>query len=71
MLDQGRPVSEKVVFCVYGLDVKVIIILKNADVIACDEWAAFTDWEQLPVSYTHLTLPTNTVTCRSRWSPYH
>ena len=24
-----------------------------------------------PVSYTHLTLPTNTVTCRSRWSPYH
>ena len=25
----------------------------------------------LPVSYTHLTLPTNTVTCRSRWSPYH
>ena len=25
----------------------------------------------IPVSYTHLTLPTNTVTCRSRWSPYH
>ena len=25
----------------------------------------------MPVSYTHLTLPTNTVTCRSRWSPYH
>ena len=23
------------------------------------------------VSYTHLTLTTNTVTCRSRWSPYH
>ena len=23
-----------------------------------------------PVSYTHLTLPTNAV-CRSRWSPYH
>ena len=22
------------------------------------------------VSYTHLTLPTKTVTCRSRWSPY-
>ena len=22
------------------------------------------------VSYTHLTLPTNTVTCRYRWSPY-
>ena len=23
------------------------------------------------VSYTHLTLPTNRVACRSRWSPYH
>ena len=24
-----------------------------------------------PVSYTHLTLPTSSVMCRSRWSPYH
>ena len=24
-----------------------------------------------PVSYTHLTLPTIRLTCRSRWSPYH
>ena len=24
-----------------------------------------------PVSYTHLTLPTNNPWCRSRWSPYH
>ena len=24
----------------------------------------------IPVSYTHLTLPTNLL-CRSRWSPYH
>ena len=24
-----------------------------------------------PVSYTHLTLPTTDVVCRSRWSPYH
>ena len=23
------------------------------------------------VSYTHLTLPTTTPQCRSRWSPYH
>ena len=23
------------------------------------------------VSYTHLTLPTNLRSCRSRWSPYH
>ena len=24
-----------------------------------------------PVSYTHLTLPTSWMKCRSRWSPYH
>ena len=24
-----------------------------------------------PVSYTHLTLPTIILPCRSRWSPYH
>ena len=23
------------------------------------------------VSYTHLTLPTTCLSCRSRWSPYH
>ena len=27
--------------------------------------------EMEPVSYTHLTLPTNARECRSRWSPYH
>ena len=25
----------------------------------------------IPVSYTHLTLPTKSRECRSRWSPYH
>ena len=25
----------------------------------------------MPVSYTHLTLPTTARRCRSRWSPYH
>ena len=25
----------------------------------------------IPVSYTHLTLPTTSRRCRSRWSPYH
>ena len=28
------------------------------------------DWLH-PVSYTHLTLPTRSCQCRSRWSPYH
>ena len=27
--------------------------------------------ETTPVSYTHLTLPTKSDECRSRWSPYH
>ena len=28
------------------------------------------DYDVIPVSYTHLTLP-RLLTCRSRWSPYH
>ena len=28
-------------------------------------------YDATPVSYTHLTLPTKQVQCRSRWSPYH
>ena len=27
--------------------------------------------KRVAVSYTHLTLPTNSKMCRSRWSPYH
>ena len=27
--------------------------------------------QKAPVSYTHLTLPTRSIKCRSRWSPYH
>ena len=27
--------------------------------------------DDVPVSYTHLTLPTTQQLCRSRWSPYH
>ena len=44
-------------------------------------WAAYAaDFKELriateagyaPVSYTHLTLPTTTPQCRSRWSPSH
>ena len=30
-----------------------------------------TGGETMPVSYTHLTLPTKLEWCRSRWSPYH
>ena len=33
--------------------------------------ASFKTLVTTPVSYTHLTLPTITTVCRSRWSPYH
>ena len=32
---------------------------------------SFTSPHIEPVSYTHLTLPTIALLCRSRWSPYH
>ena len=31
----------------------------------------FNNQEPGSVSYTHLTLPTIQLSCRSRWSPYH
>ena len=35
------------------------------------EREAETQAEGEAVSYTHLTLPTKSLSCRSRWSPYH
>ena len=37
---------------------------------ATDHWARLAD-QAVAVSYTHLTLPTIALLCRSRWSPYH
>ena len=34
-------------------------------------WPREITWGLMAVSYTHLTLPTIHVECRSRWSPYH
>ena len=42
--------------------------------LALHDWNVdFAAWcsYKYPVSYTHLTLPTSCVQCRSRWSPYH
>ena len=41
---------------------------KNHMIMVIDVEKAF---DKVPVSYTHLTLPTNFKRCRSRWSPYH
>ena len=35
------------------------------------EQSTLTTQGQVAVSYTHLTLPTKVLVCRSRWSPYH
>ena len=46
----------------------------EANRISQDEWfkkIAIPNIEKIPVSYTHLTLPTIQRSCRSRWSPYH
>ena len=41
----------------------------TARVAALEEIVGEEEYE--PVSYTHLTLPTSSERCRSRWSPYH
>ena len=46
----------------------VLIYLRPAWGLAL---VAFTFPFYVPVSYTHLTLPTIILPCRSRWSPYH
>ena len=40
-------------------------------VIAGIATSAISSYATVPVSYTHLTLPTTCTPCRSRWSPYH
>ena len=49
--------------------------LKDEDVrkiLAANDWEKdFILQRAKAVSYTHLTLPTNLLSCRSRWSPYH
>ena len=56
-----------------GKDVSVVVLEKGSEPGAHILSGAVMDPRAItePVSYTHLTLPTNTVTCRSRWSPYH
>ena len=42
-----------------------------ANTVGADYWEIMCSDEDDTVSYTHLTLPTIHVECRSRWSPYH
>ena len=44
---------------------------KTLKVTAAKEDGSTVEFDAVPVSYTHLTLPTIAAECRSRWSPYH
>ena len=51
-----------------GTSSNVVSYLARGDVALS---VTMTSVSTLPVSYTHLTLPTKPYGCRSRWSPYH
>ena len=59
------------------LKLHAIIDKLNPDLRSVDEFNGqkrvreFYAMKPEAVSYTHLTLPTTPVACRSRWSPYH
>ena len=49
----------------------VVVIVAGNDYLDEGECVANESVDVTAVSYTHLTLPTTPVACRSRWSPYH
>ena len=71
---RGRVVTESEVIA-DGAIVFDEVILKcgAASKVLCEGEAARAERIDgyIPVSYTHLTLPTKPYGCRSRWSPYH
>ena len=48
-----------------------VIVLSLVLIFAIRNSALDVPLSLVPVSYTHLTLPTKSDECRSRWSPYH
>ena len=57
-----RKILFRIVFIVAALGISGWILVQTFDDL---------DLDAIPVSYTHLTLPTKEDECRSRWSPYH
>ena len=61
----------------YGTELKLVTrrIERHTVVVGAelqrDYRDAMRNFDTVPVSYTHLTLPTKEDECRSRWSPYH
>ena len=54
---------------------KEVVLPANYEVFhdgdPCENYIFVIDGATRAVSYTHLTLPTRSCQCRSRWSPYH
>ena len=73
LLDRGweatRVLEEALVagMTIVGIDFRDGILFVPEVLMAANSMKA----GMAPVSYTHLTLPTNTNACRSRWGPYH
>ena len=60
----------------YNTDTSTYVTLEDlAEMVRAERdfvvYDAKTGEDLTPVSYTHLTLPTSCVQCRSRGSPYH
>ena len=64
--------ANKVVALDGGLvDIGSVANTESANIKDCLNYERGIEHGYTPVSYTHLTLPTIHVECRSRWSPYH
>ena len=67
-LRSDPPVSEKEFFANLLLDVFFLTLVLY---FTGGSTNPLVSYYLIPVSYTHLTLPTRCHRCRSRWSPYH
>ena len=60
-LPSREIIADSVEYMVNAHTADALVCISNCDKIT----------PGMPVSYTHLTLPTIRLRCRSRWSPYH
>ena len=75
LIDREYIKIEKKQIHVRDIAFKVMDVLENHFIEIVDSKFSANLEDKLddiaPVSYTHLTLPTIILPCRSRWSPYH
>ena len=66
----AREIRDTINYLSQDLNQKQAINFKKSEHFDVIAFWIYQDY-LLTVSYTHLTLPTSAVACRSRWSPYH